>query len=94
MWSKLDSLSKKQSVGRGMASAVQAGLVCLEAEKFAPNLFRAVSLKNGVLTLEVNLAHRLELTLVEQRLLSHLQEFATQRNLPVPTRFRLTNPPV
>lgn len=94
MWSKLDSLSSKQSVGRGMASAVQAGIVCLEAEKYSPGLFRALTLKNGVMNIEVSLANRMQFTLIEAALLNHLKTFATEKKLPVPTRFRLTNPQV
>lgn len=92
MWNKLSNITTSKHASQGLSPVVEAGIVCLEAEKFAPGLFKAVSLKNGLMTLQVTHANRLKLTLVESKLLTHLKTFATEKNLPFPTRFRLTIP--
>jgi hypothetical protein len=92
MWNKLSKIATSKQATQGLSPMVAAGMVCLEAEKFSPGLFRAISLKNGTMTLQVALPKRLSLTLVEGQLLSHLKTWATERNLPFPTRFRLTIP--
>ncbi|CAN5193304.1 hypothetical protein BH11PAT4_BH11PAT4_5800 [soil metagenome] len=92
MWNKLDKIATSKHASQGLSPMVAAGMVCLEAEKFAPGLFRAISLKNGVMTLQVDLQKRLNLTLIEGSLLAHLKSYATARNLPSPSRFRLTIP--
>ncbi len=92
MWNKLSKITTSKHASQGLSPMVTAGIVCLEAEKFAPGLFRAVSLKNEVMNLQVSHANRLKFTLIESRLLAHLKAFATAKNLPYPTCFRLTIP--
>lgn len=77
---------------RGVGGAVAAGLVCHEAEKRYPDLFRAVSLKSGILHLEIFKKNLLQFKLIEGSLLRELQDFSTKRELPVPSRYRLTEP--
>jgi hypothetical protein len=89
-WKKSDSIVSKRFTQRGLGGAIMAGLVCQEANRLYPNLFKAVSLKNGVLHLEISKSEQLNLKLIEGKLLAELNEYAKARNLPVPTRIRLT----
>ena len=57
-----------------------------------PGLFRAISLKNDVLHIEIAKPNLLEFKLSEGKLLQELQEFAEARQLPIPARYRLTFP--
>jgi hypothetical protein len=91
MWSKLTSISSKQSSQRGIASSIAAGMVCLEVGVFTKNLARGVSLKNNTLTVEVDVQDRLRFALIEEALLLHLITFASEKGLPKPSRIRLTN---
>lgn len=89
-WKKSESLIGKQLHRHGLHRAVQAGLVCQEAERLYPNLFRATSVVNGSLRVTVPLEKQVAFRLIEGKLLQELQGFATARGLPVPTRVRLT----
>lgn len=89
-WKKSDDIVTKRFTQHGLGPALAAGQVCQQAEKLYPELFQAVSLKNGILHLRVRKADQLGLKLIEGTLLADLQAFASERNLPSPRRLRLT----
>lgn len=89
-WKKSDSIVTKRFNQRGLGAALMAGLVCQEADRLYPTLLHAVSLKNGVLHVEIEKSNQLNLKLIEGKLLAELASFASARHLPVPTRLRLT----
>jgi hypothetical protein len=89
-WKKSDSLIARQLNHHGLADAVAASAVCREAERLYPGLFKAISLKNGILHLETDYAQQLEIKLIEGKLLDDLNRFADIKNLPPTSRIRLT----
>jgi hypothetical protein len=89
-WKSAHSLAGGQHNRRGLHASLEAGRLCLEAERRHPGLFHAVSVRNGVMHLEVSPASIMKFKLVEGKLLKDLIAFATPHNLPVVTRFRLT----
>jgi hypothetical protein len=89
-WKKSTDIATRQFNRHGLGKAVAAGLVCQEAERLYPSLFRALSIKNQVLHLEVSKANQLDLKLIEGKLLQELAAFAKAKNIPIPQRIRLT----
>lgn len=89
-WKRSDDLSLIRLRQRKLDGSLQAGLVCREAERLYPGIFRAVSVSRGVLHLEIKKKNQLSLKMVEGKLLQELQQFAQEKYLPVPTRIRLT----
>lgn len=89
-WKSTKTILGAENNRRGLQPSIMAGLVCNEAEKRYPSLFRAISLRRGVLHLEISKKNQLELRLIEGKLLEELGVFAKERNLPLPTRIRLT----
>jgi hypothetical protein len=89
-WKKGSGLIGGSLSRHGLSQAIAAGLVCQEAERLHPKMFRATSLVNGVLRVTVPLRNQAELRLIEGKLLRDVAVYATQQNLPVPTSIRLT----
>ena len=89
-WKRSDGLSGNRFRHHGLDKALAAGRVCHQAEQLYPNLFRAVSLANGVLHLEITKRNQLPLKMIEGKLLEDLQAFSTDQKLPTATRIRLT----
>lgn len=89
-WKKGESLIGKQLQRHGLARAVTAGMVCQEAERLYPGLFKATSLVGETLKVTLPPENQIQFRLIEGKLLAELKAFAEARNLPIPTRTRLT----
>lgn len=89
-WKKSDSLFGRQLRQHGLGKAVVAGMVCQEAERLYPGLFRATALVNGALRVTVTPENQIPFRLIEGKLLEELKAYTTPRQLPIPTRIRLT----
>ena len=71
---------------RGLDKAIAAGMVCKEAERLYPELFQAVSLRAGILTVTAPLSQRLDIKMIEGKLILELAEYSKPRNLPTAER--------
>jgi hypothetical protein len=89
-WKKSDSLIGGQLRRHGLSRAVTAGIVCQEAERLYPNLFKATSLVGETLKVTILPKNQIPFRLIEGKLLAELQAFAEFRSLPFPTKTRLT----
>jgi hypothetical protein len=89
-WKKSGGLIGGQLNRMGLGPAVLAGTVCQHAETLYPNLFKATSLVDGVLRISLPIENQMQFRNIEGKLLADLKEFAVPRNLPIPTRVRLT----
>lgn len=89
-WKKTDSIVSGNMQRQGLHKAIAAGTVCQEAEKLYPGLFKATAVVNDTLRITVAPEKQIDFRLIEGKLLEEIQAFATPRNLPVPTRIRLT----
>lgn len=81
---------QKRMNQHGLGAILVAGQVCMQAEKLYPGLFKAVSLKNGCLHLEILKKDQLKLTMIQGKLINDLQTYAKAHNLPEINRIRLT----
>lgn len=93
-WKAAGNLAARNHASRGVGASVAAGLVCQEAERLYPGLYKAVSLRNGTLKLAISPENLVACKLVEGDILARTAAFAKERSLPVPTRIRLTDVPV
>lgn len=91
-WKKTDIVLRRRANQTGMGGMLTAGLLCRQAELLHPGLFRAVSVRKGCLHLEAEAAKTVAVKLVEGRLISELNRYAAEHNLPKVTRIRLTMP--
>ena len=89
-WNKSDLLLKRRLAHHGIGEMVEAGILCQEAERLLPDLFRAVSVKDQVLHLEIRKENILALKMQEGRLLQDLNTYANLKKLPNLSRIRLT----
>ncbi|HSI20325.1 MAG TPA: hypothetical protein VLA04_01260 [Verrucomicrobiae bacterium] len=92
-WKKTNNLIGNSLARHGLSAAVLAGTVCQEAERLYPGMFRASSLVNGTLNIHLPLENQMKFRHIEGKLLQDLKIFTTGKNLPVPTRIRLTISP-
>ena len=90
-WNKLSNLVTKRHSQRGLGPSIAAGMICQKAESLYPDMFKAVSLRNGLLTIAVHTRNRLKFKLIEGALLAALTEYAAAEHLPNPERIRLTD---
>jgi hypothetical protein len=89
-WKKASSLASNQYAKRGFQASVLAGAICKEAEIRYPGLYRAVSVRKGIMHLEVSPAKIMEFKMIEGTLLKELQTWATKTGFGIVTGFRLT----
>jgi hypothetical protein len=89
-WKPFSELSNRQFRGKGLHETIQAGLVCRAADQLHPDWYRAISIKQGLLTLQVIPEHLLDTKLAEGTILHAVQEYCQSQNLPSPSRIRLT----
>ena len=89
-WKKTDSLLKRRLNQHGLAGIVEASSICKKAEELRPGLFRAVSVRNDVLHLELSKANLLTFKMSEGQLLQALNAYAKQKGIPPISRLRLT----
>jgi|GEM_PF-5316674 len=93
-WNKASSLASDLNTKRGLQASVLAGALCKQAELLYPGLFHAVSVRKGVLRLEVPAANMIQCKLIEGELQKELQTWAARHNFPVITKVTLTITPV
>jgi hypothetical protein len=89
-WKKTDALFNTQANRQGLGKALNAGMVCQEAERLYPQLFKATSLVGNTIRISVLVENQMSFRLIEGKLLIELKAFAEPRTLPVPTRCQLT----
>lgn len=89
-WQKSDNLAGFQLQRHGLAPALLAGRICKQAETLYPDLFSALSCRNGVLKLRVEVAKVNEFRRIEGKLLQEIQAFVAAEKLPPVTRIQLT----
>lgn len=89
-WKKPDSLVGASLARHNLTAAVQAGLVCQEAERRYPGLFRAISIVRGSLHIHTTPEQVIPFRLIEGKLLTELATYAKSNHLPIPTKIRLT----
>lgn len=89
-WHRIDKLTHRSFTRRGLDASILAGRICHQAEALYPNLFRAISLRNETLHLEVAASQQLAFRMVEGKLLQELANYATTHQLPTVKRIRLT----
>ena len=89
-WHTTKTVLKRTINQHGLKPMVEAGQICLEAERLYPSLFRAISTRNQYLHLELKKADCPKFKLIEGKLLEDLNGFAVANNLPQITRIRLT----
>ena len=89
-WKKTDALLMRRLTQYGLTEMVEAGLLCQKAEELLPNLFRAVSVKNNILHLEIPRSQVLHLKMREGWLMDELNTFSLQKGLPLISHIRLT----
>jgi len=93
-WNKASSLASASHAKRGLQESVVAGALCKQAETLYPNLFHAVSVRKGIMHLEVTAANLLACKLIQGQLLQQLQTWAARHDFLVPSGIRLTITPV
>jgi len=91
-WQKGEGIVGRQLRHHGLSGAIAAGQICQKAESLYPEMFKALSCREGVLKLEVPREKLVALRLVEGKLLKDLQAFALEAHLPSPARIQLTFP--
>ncbi|MEI6478453.1 MAG: hypothetical protein WCO52_05710 [bacterium] len=89
-WKKTSQLISKNMYRNGLGPILIAGQVCREAERLYPGLYKAVSLKDGCLNLEIQRTDRLKLVMIQGKLIEDLKAYSTAQNLPPIDRIRLT----
>jgi hypothetical protein len=89
-WKKTDLLVKKRLNQHGLGVLVEAGVLCQKAEELLPGVFKAVSVRNAALHLELTKENLLAFKMVEGQLMHDLNQFASTKKLPGIKRIRLT----
>ena len=89
-WKHISSLATNIHIKRGLQASILAGVLCKEAEKLYPDMFRAISLKQGRMHIEIPPAHLVSFKLIEGHLLTNLQIYGKKHGLPTITGFTLT----
>ncbi|MCC2631770.1 MAG: hypothetical protein K0S20_469 [Patescibacteria group bacterium] len=89
-WKKTDFLIKRRLRQHGLGELVESSLLCAKAEELYPKMFSAVSVKNGVMHIELSKQNQLAFTFIRGKLLGELQTHAKELNIPGIERFRLT----
>ena len=89
-WKAVDNLARTRFNQKGLGAVMDATSVCSKADDLAAGLFRAVSVRNGVLHVCLHRSHSLSFKLIQGKLLQELNVFAASRNLPAIEKVRLT----
>ena len=89
-WQRTENILHRRLNQHGLTGQVQAGQICLQAEHLYPGLFRAVSVRQACLHLELERGQAILFKMIEGKLLQELAEFAKHKNLPEIERVRLT----
>lgn len=89
-WQIANNLLRGSMNRKGLAQVLDATSLCCKAEQLAPGLFKAISVRNGVLHIEIHKSKTLALKLVEGLMLAELNAFAATRHLTPITKIRLT----
>ncbi len=88
-WNKTGGIAGKKFTSGGLDRTLAAGMVCHEAERLYPDMFKAVSIKAGVLTLAIQRADTIKVKGIEGPLVTTLRTYSTTRNLPLVERVKL-----
>jgi hypothetical protein len=89
-WKHISSLATNIHIKRGLQASILAGVLCKEAEKLYPDMFHAISLKQGRMHIEIEPSKLVSFKLIEGQLLTSLQAYSKKHGLPAITGFTLT----
>lgn len=89
-WQTSKSLLQKRLAHYGLSESVQAGLICDFASALHPELLEVLFLRKNALHVKVLPGKKVAFTMIRGKFLSQVQEFAKEKNLPVPQEIRLT----
>lgn len=90
VWNSASNLASRNHGRRGLGASITSGLVCQEAERLGGSLFRAISVRNGVLKVAASTQNLLAIKLEEGRILAELNQYCQAQGLPHIDRLRLT----
>jgi hypothetical protein len=90
-WKKTDQLVGSRFRANNLDSAIAAGRACKEAERLYPGLFRAVSIRGGIMTVAVPPGGRIAVKMIEGALVPTLNAFSKERGLPEVSRLKIVN---
>lgn len=89
-WKQIDVLARHRLAQHGLSSITIAGLLCRQAELLYPNLFLAVSVRKGVLHIQVEDTLLLHFKSIQGPLVQDLNAYALRLKLPSIQAVRLT----
>ena len=89
-WKQIDVLARHRLAQHGLSSITIAGLLCRQAELLYPNLFSAVSVRKGVLHIQVEDTSLLLFKKIQGPLVQGLNVYAVKLKLPSIQAIRLT----
>lgn len=73
-----------------LSKEIVATNICVEAEKMFPGLFRAVSVKNNILHLELKMQDMMNFKMIEGKLLTDINTYSKSNSLGLIEQIRLT----
>ena len=89
-WKKTDLVLRRRFNQHGLGPLLEAGQICRKAEQLCPEILRAISVRNTILHLAIKKENLLAFKLIEGRLITELNSYATEYRLPEIRRVRLT----
>ena len=89
-WKQIDILARHRLAQHGLTSITIAGLLCRQAELLYPGLFLAISVRKGVLHIQVEDTSLLLFKTIQGPLVQRLNVYALRCKLPLVESVRLT----
>ena len=87
---RTDKILRHRLYQHGLGELALAGALCRQAELLFPNQFKAISLREHVMHIQVSELKLLAFKHIQGKLQNELNLFAVSRQLPSVERFKLT----